>query len=614
MNKEELINLLNSKLNTVERGNLFNEFVIKSQFPLDFEKFINTDGSNDGGIDSYWILESEDDGDDCFFIVQAKYGASFRGCDTIRSEITKLHEGLSDIDFLGNRGSHLNIRNSINTRNNPKVLNYFLGVSEDLNESEYKCLDTNIQNLYSLGFDEINYHIVTIDKIIESFDYSTSKIPVKLEGYAFTPNREQLTGYMNLGEIRKISKYTSKLKDPSIIFAKNVRLDLGGRTKVNKDIQNTVENDSYRLSKLNLGITIVTRDKLVDIGGNTFNLTGMSISNGAQSFSSIVRGLNQVERLKGENNLPLDALIHVEIIQATSREEEKIITVARNTNNNVKKASLCAAEGESLYKNLRDVVVSKFGKDFNFNLKAVSDPNREMSGSHDVISTLGSVIGLFGDAVTPTKLMPNENNQEDFNYKLITKLINNPMMAGLVVYISNKCVASLQSSIGISKRTTRSIAGGWPRVFVLMQVLFKLVSEYSSDKKLINKIANEYIDNLETPGLSVNVPDKFSEICISLLKDTEVKDFLIGVSGGIWNEYALDPQTKKGYLNADYYDRFPEKRDGKIPNDRDIRGGFTSKNCPRLSILSSKTVSELIEKGNYKDKLDKIKHIIKTTK
>lgn len=605
----KLVEEIESKTTTVERGRLFNDLVIKSQFPLDHEKFIDTDGSGDGGIDSYWISESKDSGEDVIYIIQSKYGSSFRGPDTIRTELTKLQECLEDDDFLGNQGSHLNIRTCLSSRDNEKILNYVFGVSKDLSNSEYKCLEAGIQNLYALGFSEVNYSVVTIDKIVESFEYHTSVIPITLKSYAMA-GKEQLCGYTTMGELLRISKHVSKMKDPNMIFSKNVRLDLGGRGKVNQDIQNVVETDPYRLVKLNLGITIVTRGELKDTGGGTFNILGLNIINGAQSFCSIIRGLQGTRKSKGESNLPLDARVHVEIIQAKSDKEEKDITLARNTSNKVKKAALCAIEGEASYRKLRDMLVSKFGGDFEFNLKAVSEGG--ISGSHDVMSTAGSIVGLFGTAITPTAmLMPNDNNPEEFSYKLINKLISNPASAALTVFIANKCLEGLQSNAGFNKPVARSTYRGHSGTYVLMQVIFKLFSEISKNKKLISTVIQDYIDNLEAPGISVSLPDKFSEIGLSLLKDDVVRKFLIGLSSGIWDEYALNPLTKKRYLYADYYDRHPEKKEGESkPNDRELNKLLTSKHCPRLSGLVSKTIDDIMESGKYTKELDKIRQII----
>ena len=586
---------------SVEKGKRFNDLVIKSQFPLDFSKFTYTDGSGDGGIDSFWVTE----GRECNYvvIVQSKYGTSFQGCDTIRSEVGKLWSTLRDESFTGNYGSHLKIRSCLGNDEKKTSLTYIFASSEEFTEDEKDCLYEETERLNSLGFYEIKSLSIAINDINSKINFNSSPITFKLESIISLPGSEKYyRGFIKAKELYNSIKYISDtFGDKDLVFSRNVRSDLGGRAKVNRDIEDTMENHPEDLLKSNLGITITTRYPITNLGNNCFNIISPSIVNGAQTSSCLIRAFDKIIKKLGENSLPDNCYIPCDIIVSESEEEEREITNRRNTSTKVNKSATFATKGIKFYKKIKDMMTSKYGVRYDINLKAQSMKGK--TGSHDLMSTAGAILGLIGEAVTPTHLMPDESCPGKLGYLLGEKLINEEHFSKLCVYIANNYSVRLQNWVYLGKRISNS-RNGWGRTFTLMLVVSRIIMIFGNKSTFIN----DYIQGIsKNPGPKVNVPEDLSEITIKLLEDQETQDFITETIDDIWGTYAIDPMTIDSYLRQDYLNRFTNGKGNMVKDDSILRS-LDGSNCKNLYVLLSTRINDLIKSNPKISK--KLKSII----
>jgi hypothetical protein len=260
---------------TVELGNRFAAKLITQWRDVnpDSGDVYYCDGAGDGGIDVALLhrgeagTDSEAPEGDTWYLVQSKYGAAFQGVNTL------LAEGRKVIDTLDGRTQHLS---SLATgllgritafRGSASPLDRIVLVYatvEPLDEDERRTMeDVRSMGRSRLGpvFDVESISVETIYQRTLDEAAQQHQIEVPLRAEVSSSSEDLLIGAVSLTELYAFLKsYRTATDDLDRIYEKNVRRFLGGRGKVNKRIQQTLQDEPERFGLYNNGITIVVAD------------------------------------------------------------------------------------------------------------------------------------------------------------------------------------------------------------------------------------------------------------------------------------------------------------------------------------------------------------------
>lgn len=298
-----------------------------------------TDGSNDNGIDAiFYDLQTK-----TLYIVQSKWIHKGKG-EPENGDVKKFISGISDLfDFIFNRFNSKVKRKEVIIKNaicDPKTKYQLILTYTGINDlAEHSRRDFNdllddfndaSELVYLSVFNQKRIHtslIVTyeseepIDQLVQLNNFG--RIDKPYTGYYGQVNGLEIYGWWE--------KYRKRL------FTKNIRGVLG-ETDVNKEINNTLEENPEHFWFFNNGITIIA--DLIEknmVGGATtdfgqFTCTNLSIVNGAQTVSTIGKfGEDDPSKLE-------KVFVPIRIIQLNGAEGNfgQKITKANNTQNRVK--------------------------------------------------------------------------------------------------------------------------------------------------------------------------------------------------------------------------------------------------------------------------------------
>lgn len=285
---------------TVELGNRFARKLITQWLDLDesSDDVVYCDGSGDGGIDVACLHRGEmnDDGTeegDTWHLVQSKYGSAFAGSGTLLQESQKV------IDTLDGRRSNLSslaqeligrlseFRSRASERDK---LNLVFATEEPLTDEQKRVIDdirAMGRNRLGAIFDVEAVSIATIyQRAVEGTD-SVSRIRLSLLAQLVPSDEGLLVGSVKLTDLYEFLKaYRSLTGDLDQIYEKNVRRFLGGRGKVNKGIQATLDKEPEKFGLYNNGITFVVED-VKPLPNNMFELVEPYIVNGCQTTRTV---------------------------------------------------------------------------------------------------------------------------------------------------------------------------------------------------------------------------------------------------------------------------------------------------------------------------------------
>src|SRR5262249_5098944 len=139
-------------------------------------------------------------------------------------------------------------------------LEYVFATSRKLTTEETSCLnDIRILGRAKFGecFDTDAVSIETIyNKVLEEQGSTSSQLIVKLRTSVTSSNDSLLIGATALKDVFEFMKeYKDKSGDLDMLYEKNVRKFLGNKRKVNKGIEQTLENSPERFGLFNNGVT-----------------------------------------------------------------------------------------------------------------------------------------------------------------------------------------------------------------------------------------------------------------------------------------------------------------------------------------------------------------------
>jgi len=300
--------------NSVEKGKLFLKWALTKLFDASEDDADNQilDGANDEGIDAY--LETAAEESDYITLFQCKYGKSHKP-----EAILKFQDDVQK--FL---------------KKKPKDI-----IKEDTREIRRLIRDKKleIESVYvtneNVDFEGTeNFKVFGFQQIVKKLwdditGLATGKIEkIKFHDYMIYSNT--LTGIISLQEVAHFVNRSKKY-----IFESNVRKFLKGRTKVNRNLKETLNNEPENILFYNNGITIVVKE-FKELSDNTIELIEPQIVNGAQTSSTIAEVLRDDPEIVGE--------IEIIIINETAKATRNQITRFRNSQNAVKGKDLISLE------------------------------------------------------------------------------------------------------------------------------------------------------------------------------------------------------------------------------------------------------------------------------
>lgn len=286
---------------------MFLKWVVTKLFDVSEEEIVNqiTDGKDDMGIDAWIKVEDETGEAGIIQLFQVKYGKSHQD-----QEILKFKEDIKQ--FL-----------KINTTQIPRSDMQDLQLMikrENLEEELYYVTDQkvdfkNTPKLIVYGFDQI---------IRKLWDDITGLPKDKTEKLKLEQVMEYDHSVIGVMSLKDLADFVNKTR--SYIFESNIRKFLQHKTKVNRALKQTLEQDPKSVFYYNNGVTIVVKN--FKLNGNEIELHEPQIVNGAQTSSTIADALRINQNVKGS--------IQVTIITETSQATREDITRFRNSQNAVK--------------------------------------------------------------------------------------------------------------------------------------------------------------------------------------------------------------------------------------------------------------------------------------
>lgn len=330
------------------------------------DDLIYCDGSGDGGIDIAYlergevVEEDETDtnsegakaGGDTWYLVQSKYGAGFQGNTTLLQEGRKLIESLSSGE---NRLSEL-------TDNLIKRLQQFLQKADSVNSSdrliyvfatelpltdqqkrvldEVRLLGRNrLGNIFDV--EAISIETIYLNQLEDPLDTDVIPIKVPIEATMANSGKDLMVGSIALLNLYEFLKsYRSQTENLDQIYEKNVRRFLGGRGRVNKGMQSTLQTDPAQFGLYNNGITIVV-NHFETLGRDKYLLTEPYIVNGCQTTRTIWEvflqklesgGKGADPKLEEWQNKAKDGVVVAKIVKVGNVGEQLLQNITRFTN------------------------------------------------------------------------------------------------------------------------------------------------------------------------------------------------------------------------------------------------------------------------------------------
>jgi hypothetical protein len=283
---------------TVQLGNRFAHKLITQWRDVSpgTEDIHYCDGAGDGGIDIAFLYHGDADAEsqegDTWYLVQSKYGAAFRGPETL---IVEGHKVVETLDGRRTRLSSLAsglLEQITNFRANKSELDRIVLVYatiDPLAEAELRAADdVRAMGRERIGplFDVEAISVATIYERAREEAINGHRLHVRLSADLKESSSELLIGAIPLVDMYAFLKaYKAETGDLDRLYEKNVRKFLGARGKVNKKMHETLRSEPDRFGLFNNGITIVVTD--FSRQGALIDLVDPYVVNGCQTTKTI---------------------------------------------------------------------------------------------------------------------------------------------------------------------------------------------------------------------------------------------------------------------------------------------------------------------------------------
>ena len=369
-------NALQNASTSNEKGRAFSLRIVRQWLNLgedeDTDDLFYCDGAGDGGIDIAFLERGEVSADgefegDTWYLVQSKYGKAFQG------EHTLVEEGRKIVDTLDGSRAKLSsladevlekLRSFLGKRGDRDHLVLVFATVDPINDKEKKALeDVRVIARERLGFN-VEVESVSLRTIFsrnsedgEIPDEGTVCVALPLDVPQNQAGAQLLVGTVTLPAIYQfLSDYKRAREDLEVLYARNVRVFLGGRGKVNKGIATTLSEHPELFGFYNNGITLVVSNFRVREDG-VLEVCDPAVVNGCQTTRSIWEVFEKKTNSGGTGKDPLliewlakayKGSVVVKIVRVQAPDSDKLlqnITRFTNSQNAVKDQDFLALEG-----------------------------------------------------------------------------------------------------------------------------------------------------------------------------------------------------------------------------------------------------------------------------
>jgi hypothetical protein len=345
---------------TTELGHRFARKLFTQSFDIedDSDNLFYCDGTGDGGIDIAYLDQGDEDESDAsgaagghtWYLVQSKYGKAFQGVGTLFEEGRKVIE---TIDGQHKRLSSL-VENNVLERlqtfrrqaSDRDLLKLVFATENPLNEDQRRALeDIRILGRGRLGsiFAVETISIKTIyERNTEDTDNSTqATLEVPLEADLTKAGDDLLVGTVSLLKLYDFMRtYRANTDDFDRLYEKNVRLFLGNRRKVNRAMQQTLQDQPEDFGLYNNGITLIVENFE---GGHDlkYMLTSPYVVNGCQTTRTIWEVCDKRLRAGGtgtdERNIEWKSkaakgVVVIKVVKVGTKKASLVEAITRYTN------------------------------------------------------------------------------------------------------------------------------------------------------------------------------------------------------------------------------------------------------------------------------------------
>ena len=272
----------------------------------DDEDLVLCDGTGDGGIDIAYLHHADLSGGasdeqseegDTWYLIQSKYGTAFQGQETIISEGRKVIRTVAgENDRLSEHSKQLQGRLTtfIEQASERDRLILVFATVQPMKEEDRQVLN-EIRTLGRERFPGVfDVEDISLQTIWEAGD--TTQVPavsLQIQGDFVEPNAGLRVGTIPLTHLYQFLKdYRDKTGNLDQLYQKNVRQFLGGRRKINKGIEQTLNQQPEMFGLYNNGITIVVSDFSSKSDGS-LALYDPYVVNGCQTTKTIWNVLQQ---------------------------------------------------------------------------------------------------------------------------------------------------------------------------------------------------------------------------------------------------------------------------------------------------------------------------------
>ena len=324
---------------------------------------IYTDGPGDGGIDLAYLEHAEnlmdlssdvsEDISDTWYLIQSKYGSAFHGRDTLIAEGQKIIFTLESINANSVSTQTKNLvarinqfrRNAYSYEKKERIVVVF-ATEKPLSDIEYQALD----NVRLLGQEKLgslfDVEAVSLETIYRNTldDMAAAdqaRVHASIEGKLTQSGGNLLIGSLTLPNLYNFLKnYRSQTGDLDQLYEKNVRLFLGGRRAVNKNMRATLVDNPEHFGLYNNGITLVVKD-FEDLQNGHWKLLEPYVVNGCQTTRTIWEVFQQKLEGGGHGIDPIldewkgrteNGVIVAKIVRVGNGDENLLHNITRYTN------------------------------------------------------------------------------------------------------------------------------------------------------------------------------------------------------------------------------------------------------------------------------------------
>lgn len=342
--------------NKLENGRIFASrlFIEWKQIDEDDADLTMLDGAGDGGLDVSYLERgtkiadgsTEEQEGDKLYLIQGKLGESDNNSTTIMSEFTKLLRSIeNDNPRLAEvaRSEFLRIRNFIlkaKADHGDRLVWVFATVDTPSDASMHTIEE--VRTLGNQKFKDIfDVEVISLRTLFARLEEANNEsIEISMNGTLVNSGENVLIGSIKLVDLYEfLEKYRRKTGNLDQIFEKNVRMFLGTRKKVNKQIRETLLTEPEVFGLYNNGITIVSFDFEHNEANHRIKLIDPYIVNGCQTTKTI----HDVFRQKydtggqGDGNDEWLKKIHkgnllVKIVKTGSKEQSVLSSITKYTN------------------------------------------------------------------------------------------------------------------------------------------------------------------------------------------------------------------------------------------------------------------------------------------